>query len=70
MMCIGLLGVRIGGQRELTYHTSNDDNGGKVLKFGHIPPDLLVDGIKQVTDPSQERKYQQNLWYLHTCTDI
>ena len=27
-----------------TYHTSNNNNGGEILKIGHIPPDILVDG--------------------------
>ena len=42
----------------LTYHTSNNDNGCEILKIGHIPPDILVDGEDEVKDPSQEGKYQ------------
>ena len=44
-----------------TYHASSDDNGGKVLKIGHIPPNILVDGEDDVTDPSQEGNQQKNL---------
>ena len=40
------LSVRAGGC--FTYHAGNDDNGGKVLKFGHVPPDVLVDGVDEV----------------------
>ena len=36
------------------HHTGSNDDGSKVLKFGHIPPDALVDGVDEVTDPRQE----------------
>ena len=44
-----------------THHTGNDDNGGKVLKFGHIPPDVLVDGVDEVKNPRQKRNNQKYL---------
>ena len=50
-----------------TYHASSDDNGGKVLKIGHIPPNILVDSEDDVTNPSQEGNQQKNLWMVVIC---
>ena len=36
------------------YHTGNNSKGCKVVNIGHIPPDILVDGVDEVTDPHQE----------------
>ena len=43
------------------HHTGSNSDGGKVLKIGHIPPDVLVDGVEEVTDPRQEGDQQKNL---------
>ena len=50
-----------------TYHTSNNSNGDQVLKFGHILLGLLIEGIDEVTDPSQERNQQKNLHNIVPC---
>ena len=48
-----------------TYHTSGNSNGSKVLKFGHIPPSILVDGVDKVTHCRPERYQQENLINVH-----
>ena len=50
-----------GSSAPLTYNTNNNSKGCKVLKFGHIPPDVLVDGIEQVIDPSQHMLWLETL---------
>ena len=50
-----------------TYHTSSNSNGDQVLKFGHILLGLLIEGIDEVTDPSQERNQQKNLHNIVPC---
>ena len=35
------------------------------MKFGHIPPDVLVDGVDEITEPRQEGNYQKNLQCMH-----
>ena len=41
-----------------THHTSSNDNRGKVLKFGSIPPDILIDGVDEVQDCCHKRHNQ------------
>ena len=48
--------MRHGNGSSETYHTSDNDYGGKVLKIGHIPPNILVDSVDEVTDPCQKWK--------------
>ena len=50
---------------KLTYHAGSDSNGDQVLKFGHIPPGLLVEGVDEVTNPRQEGNQQKNLQISH-----
>ena len=46
------------------------DNGGKVLKIGHTPPGVLVDGEDEVIDPCQEGDQQKSLYCVYVCWQL